>query len=577
MTVDVSPAVERAAEAAREWAKRLGAAEVRFADWVLGLLSEEEGKPAILLESLGAGLELLRAGLQQVAASSQVAWSDAALFAVAQERSVQLRGEATLTTEFVLLATVEADPELQRFFMDHGLPTQLLKDRLHAREIVDSETLATQLPELVTEGADCLATGTGAVTVPPGDRHLPGTGADIGLSNGIPGRKEQAPRSREDPSSFSRPEPWRTRDTAADDRSEARPQIARVLDANLNRAREALRVLEDYARFCQNRADASAQFKTLRHQLAEAARQLPASMLLEHRDTVGDVGTRIGLPSEYRRESLSDLVTANWKRLQEALRSLEEFGKLLPGDFARAIEPLRYQAYTLERQWQVVSLRRARLERAQLYLLVGESDCVHGLERTIFEAAAGGVDMVQLREKNRSDRELLVLAEKVRRWTEAAGVLMIVNDRADLARLVGADGVHLGQEDLPVAVARNLIGPELVIGVSTHTPSQIDQALRDGADYLGVGPAFPSRTKSFSEFPGLELIPIVARESSLPAFILGGIDADNLSKVVAAGARRIAVSAAIARSDDPRRSTRELRAQLPPLDGIRNTRFSIRE
>ena len=124
-----------------------------------------------------------------------------------------------------------------------------------------------------------------------------------------------------------------------------------------------------------------------------------------------------------------------------------------------------------------------------------------------------------------------------RRWTRAAGVLFVVNDRPDIARLADADGVHLGQDDLPVAAARRVVGPDALIGVSTHTADQVRRAVLDGADYLGVGPTFPSRTKSFEQFPGLAFVTEVAELTSLPAFALGGVQADNLPEVVAAGGR----------------------------------------
>src|SRR3712207_5176281 len=131
--------------------------------------------------------------------------------------------------------------------------------------------------------------------------------------------------------------------------------------------------------------------------------------------------------------------------------------------------------------------------------------------------------MVQLREKSLSDRELLERARQVRRWTRETGTLFIVNDRPDIARLAEADGVHLGQEELPVKEARRLLGPEALVGVSTHDLEQVGQALRDGASYVGVGPTFPSQTKPFPDFPGLEFVRQAAAETSLPAFVIGGV------------------------------------------------------
>ena len=144
--------------------------------------------------------------------------------------------------------------------------------------------------------------------------------------------------------------------------------------------------------------------------------------------------------------------------------------------------------------------------RPKLYLLVTAAQCTLGLERTIAEAAAGGVDVVQLREKDLPDRELHAARCDVRRWTRQAGVLFIMNDRCDVAVLAEADGVHLGQDELPVKEARRLLGPDALIGLSTHNLEQLRQAILDGADYAGVGPTFPSGTKTFAEFPGLAFV-----------------------------------------------------------------------
>ncbi len=142
-------------------------------------------------------------------------------------------------------------------------------------------------------------------------------------------------------------------------------------------------------------------------------------------------------------------------------------------------------------------------------------------------------------------------------------MLFIVNDRPDIARLVEADGVHLGQDDLPVREARRILGPEALIGVSTHNLEQVRQAILDGASYLGVGPIFPSETKDFEDLAGPEFVRQAMAETTLPAFVLGGVNRDTIGAAVAAGARRVAVSAAVARADDPRAAAAALLAALP--------------
>jgi thiamine-phosphate pyrophosphorylase len=337
---------------------------------------------------------------------------------------------------------------------------------------------------------------------------------------------------------------------------------ARILDAAANRAREALRVVEDYCRFVLDDAFLSGELKRLRHELAAALGELPSGLLLQARDTLGDVGTALATEAEYDRASLAAVVEANLKRLQEALRSLEEYGKLRSGALGRALEGLRYRAYTLERALVLGAAARARLADVRLYVLVTGSLCIHSLEGTIRQAAAGGAQVFQLREKGLDDRALLERARQVRRWTREAGALFLMNDRPDLARLAEADGVHVGQEELPVKEVRRIVGPEALIGVSTHDRAQLRRAVLDGASYVGVGPTFPSGTKEFAEFSGLEFVRQAVAETTLPVFAIGGVTLANLPAVVAAGARRVAVSGAICLAEDPCAAARAMRLIL---------------
>jgi thiamine-phosphate pyrophosphorylase len=331
----------------------------------------------------------------------------------------------------------------------------------------------------------------------------------------------------------------------------------RVLDANADRAREALRVLEDYCRFVLNDAILSGALKQLRHDLAAALP--PQIQLTAAGDTVNDVGTSIGTVREYTRESPTSIATANSKRLQESLRSLEEYGKLIDPNMGRACEQLRYRAYTLEQSLLFGHNARQRLANARLYLLASARP---DLETLIHTSAAGGVDIIQLREKQLPDRKLLTLAKEARQWTREAKVLFIVNDRPDIARLCEADGVHLGQDDMPVAHARRIVGPDTIIGVSTHNLDQLRQAVLDGASYVGVGPTFSSTTKDFGQLAGLDYICAAARETELPAFALGGITVQNIDQIIACGATRIAVSAAISDSENPLLAAQALREKL---------------
>ena len=180
---------------------------------------------------------------------------------------------------------------------------------------------------------------------------------------------------------------------------------------------------------------------------------------------------------------------------------------------------------------------------------------------------AGGV-VLQLRDKWLDDRRLYERARLLRQITRNGNTLFIMNDRPDLAALTHADGVHVGQEELTVKDARAIVGPAALLGVSTHSIEQARQAVLDGANYLGVGPVFPSETKDFDEFPGVELLRAVADEIRLPAFAIGGITRANLPEVLATGFRRVAASSAVTAAADPPAAARQLLAGLGEQTGV---------
>lgn len=200
-------------------------------------------------------------------------------------------------------------------------------------------------------------------------------------------------------------------------------------------------------------------------------------------------------------------------------------------------------------QTGAVNERKDRLEAARLYLVCGAVS-----DDFLSAAVRGGVDIVQLRMKDASDAAILAAAERFARHD----VLLIINDRPDLAAAANADGVHVGQDDTPVQEARALVGPDRLVGLSTHTPKQVDGAT--GADYIGVGPVYSTPTKPGRPAVGLELVHYASERARVPFFAIGGIDADNLPAVHAAGAERVAVVRALTETDDPESAARTLRA-----------------
>ena len=263
---------------------------------------------------------------------------------------------------------------------------------------------------------------------------------------------------------------------------------------------------------------------------------------------------------EGSRENARGVLAANFKRTAEALRSLEEYTKLSDSWLAGRFEVLRYDVYTLEKRVMAAVAARRGLDEARLYVLVGGLPTLGDLVWVVEEAIAGGADVIQYREKGLPDRVVLRRAREVRILTAQAGVRFVMNDRPDLARLAGADGVHLGQDDLSVRDARRVVGPNAMIGVSTHEPAQLDAAIRDGANYLGVGPVFPSGTKDFDALAGLAYVRHAAESTTLPWFAIGGIGPENVDRVLEAGATRVAVSASVVRAPRPRTAAERLKA-----------------
>ena len=334
--------------------------------------------------------------------------------------------------------------------------------------------------------------------------------------------------------------------------------IYRIIDANANRAREALRVAEEAARFAMERPDLAEALKRLRHDLRTAMDRLDARALLAARDTAGDVGTAISTASERTRAGAADVAQAAFKRLTEALRAIEEYGKTLDAEMAAAVERLRYRAYDIEKRFEEASRPESRLAAGGLCVLLTESICRKPWQEVLRAVLAGGAAAVQVREKDMPDRLLLARAREVCRAAHEAGALAIVNDRPDIAALAAADGVHVGQDDLAPNDVRRIVGPGRIVGVSTHSLAQALAAAEAGADYIGCGPMFQSTTKPQEIIPGPALAAEVTRQVGLPVMAIGGITAASAPEVLAAGVRWLAVSSVACSAEDPEAEVRRL-------------------
>lgn len=330
-------------------------------------------------------------------------------------------------------------------------------------------------------------------------------------------------------------------------------EVLRILDANLNRAREGLRTAEEYARFILHDSAAQQSLKAVRRKLEELIRALgpAAPALLAARDVAGDVGLDLGA-SATRRTS-ADVAAAGVKRAQEALRVIEEYAQLVAAAAAAPAAQARYALYEAEQRLfhNAPSSQLARLAKQPLMVIITRRLC-HGSWRTLLEdLLEAGARCFQLREKRLSARDFSEYATQFVERARRRDALTIINDRADVALASQADGVHLGQEDLPLSTARRILGRGALIGMSCHSPEEAQAAAAQGADYIGLGAMYDTRTKSVSKVSGPSLLKAVVPALSLPIYAIGGIKAQNVGELGEAGARHVAVCSAIIRSRTP--------------------------
>lgn len=309
-------------------------------------------------------------------------------------------------------------------------------------------------------------------------------------------------------------------------------------------------MLEDLARFEFDDGALAAELKACRHELRAA---VPARAL-DQRDVASDVGRFVPAADEGHRRDLVAVVRANAARVAEALRSLEEHAKLdrAPAPF----EEIRYRVYDCEPRL-LAALPAARLAAARLCVIVDAALCDDPVA-VAAAAAEGGAGIVQLRAKRADAADFFRLAGAVAAVLEPAESLFVINDHVAVAAALGADGVHLGQDDLPATAARAVLGPRLLIGQSAHTRDQALAAQAEGADYVGLGPMFATATKPHEPVSGPGLLDAVGDDMRIPSYAIGGLDAAHLRDLAPRLPHGAAVAAAVCRAADPEAATREL-------------------
>ncbi len=345
----------------------------------------------------------------------------------------------------------------------------------------------------------------------------------------------------------------------------------RIIDANFNRAREAARVVEEFCRFTINCEMLYKRAKKLRHDLSAAITVLDEKVLFSCRDTIGDVGVGKTVEAQLHRKNICDCMVAGCKRLTEALRVLAEVIQTINPSVAEIIENLRYTAYTLEKDIILFSDTRERFKHVRLYVVI-TSNLPSEVISLTHSCCAGGADCIQLRAKDIADDELFAVALEFISICKDNNVIGVINDRVDIAVAAGAEGVHLGQNDLPVEQARSLQMKPLIIGKSTHSVEQLQATCEELPTYVGLGPVYATSTKPSAKAVGLDYIKQAKRildGTGIGHAAIGGINIDNVEEVLGAGAECIAVCSAVTRSADPAGACNSLKHKIDVHFGIR--------
>jgi thiamine-phosphate pyrophosphorylase len=334
----------------------------------------------------------------------------------------------------------------------------------------------------------------------------------------------------------------------------------RIIDANLDRTGEGLRLLEDIARFQLDDAGLTRQLKDMRHELATTNPSL-GRQLLEARRADADIGRDMRAGGQAGHRDLEAAISANAKRVQQSLRVLEELARTADIDLdTERYQQARFTLYTLERQLISKLLRRDKIERVCGLYVVVDTASLGSLRHADVarQAIEGGASVIQLRDEVSPKKDLLTIARALGEICREKDTLFIVNDSLDIALAAAADGLHLGQDDLPAEAARRLLPINKLLGVSVTDASQAERAQADGADYVAAGAIYATGTKKGVSVIGLEQLTAIKKAVSIPVVAIGGIDSDNAPTVMAAGADAVAVISAVLGADSPRQAAAQI-------------------
>jgi len=338
----------------------------------------------------------------------------------------------------------------------------------------------------------------------------------------------------------------------------------RIIDANLNRIGESLRLLEDIARLLLNDAGLSGRLKAMRHELA--VRDLNTKkQLLQERNSREDIGIDIEVRQQTKERDLPAAVIANARRIQEAMRVIEELAKIPSINIdSEKFKKARFEMYDIERELVSRILRKNKAAGITgLYAIIdtqylGKRRC----QDITLEVLEGGARIVQLRSKETPENKLLATAKSMKNLCSEYDALFVMNDYPDIALAADADGLHIGQEDMPVKDARRLLPIDKIIGCSVDNKEQAAAAEAEGADYIAFGALYPTGSKSDIGVVGLEALKEIKKATDLPLVAIGGINAGNAAETIAAGADAVAVISAIMQAQSPKKAVMQIIAGL---------------
>ena len=335
-------------------------------------------------------------------------------------------------------------------------------------------------------------------------------------------------------------------------------RIAQIIDANLDRAREGLRVLEDWARFGLGHQDFVIKIKNFRQLLGKNHLEI----YKRYRNNIEDRCKGLSHIEQIKRKDPNEIISSNSARVQEALRVIEEFSRGHNIHLSEIASEIRYEIYTLEIELLNFNYRNKSEEIIRENNLYAITEGKEKLLAIIEKILIAGVKIIQHRFKDGNDKDHLKEAMEINRLCKKYNALFIVNDRIDIVLASGADGIHLGQDDLDLETSRKLLGSSKIIGISANNANDIKNAVNGGCDYIGIGPIFKTSTKKDKESIGIDKVKALTKDLKIPWFAIGGIDKTNINSLKNNGISKVALVSALMNSEDPSQEAKIILKEL---------------